>query len=194
MERREVARSKKRWLRQKRTILFVDESGFYLLPALVSTWAPIGERPLLVEQVTNDHLSAIGGITLQGGLYMLSQECSFDGSGVVNFLEQLLWLIPGKLGIVWDGASIHHEQEVRDFLAGGGAERIELEMLPSYAPELNAAEGVWHYLKGVELRNVCCYSVAHLKAKFVEATRRLQARPDIIKACFHQPGCHYSSM
>lgn len=189
-----MACSEKKWIEEGRTTLFVDESGFYLLPALVSTWAPTGERPILVEQLTRDHLSAIGGITPEGALYLLSQECSFDGEGVVKFLEQLLWLIPGKLGIVWDGASIHRGQEVRSFLSQGGAERIELALLPSYAPELNPAEGVWNYLKRVLLRNVCCYTIAHLQDRFLDATRRLQAQPHIIQACFHQPGCYYSSM
>lgn len=30
----------KKWLRQHRTILLVDESGFYLLPHVGRTWAP----------------------------------------------------------------------------------------------------------------------------------------------------------
>mgnify|MGYP000018976627 CR=1 FL=1 len=36
----------------------------------------------------------------------------------------------------------------------GAAKHIHLEQLPAYyAPELNPAEGIWWYLKRVELRN-----------------------------------------
>jgi transposase len=30
-----------------------------------------------------------------------------------------------------------------------------LKQIPSYAPDVNPDEGVWQYLKNVELKNVC---------------------------------------
>jgi hypothetical protein len=41
------------------TIVWVDESGFYLLPHVVRTWAPRGETPVLRVKLTHDHLSAV---------------------------------------------------------------------------------------------------------------------------------------
>ena len=64
--------------------MWVDESGFYLLPALVRTYAPIGQTPVLYEHLTRDHLSAISGISLEGKLYMLEQEESLKGPDVVR--------------------------------------------------------------------------------------------------------------
>ena len=46
--------------RQRRTLVFVDESGFYLLPGKVRTYAPEGHTPVLHEWQTRDHLSVIG--------------------------------------------------------------------------------------------------------------------------------------
>jgi hypothetical protein len=34
----------------------VDQSGFYLLPTVVRTYAPIGETPILREELSRDHL------------------------------------------------------------------------------------------------------------------------------------------
>jgi hypothetical protein len=31
--------------------VFADQSGFYLLPMVVRTYAPIGQRPILQEQL-----------------------------------------------------------------------------------------------------------------------------------------------
>ncbi len=47
--------------------------------------------------------------------------------------------------------------------AEGGAKRIQLESLPGYAPELNPDEGIWNYLKRVELRNMCCSGLEELR-------------------------------
>jgi hypothetical protein len=52
-----------------RTVLFVDESGFYLLPMVARTYAPIGETPVLRHPLTHDHLSVIGAVGLHARLY-----------------------------------------------------------------------------------------------------------------------------
>jgi hypothetical protein len=65
----------------------VDQSGFYLLPAVVRTYAPIGQTPILREQLSRDHLSVMSGITPEGKLLMMEQERSFKGPDVVRFLK-----------------------------------------------------------------------------------------------------------
>src|SRR6266700_1287512 len=69
---------------EKRTIIFVDESGFYLLPMAVRTYAPRGQTPVLRVKLTRDHLSAIGGITPEGRLFMQTQEHAYDAQDVVR--------------------------------------------------------------------------------------------------------------
>jgi transposase len=192
MERADMAGSQKKWVEEGRAILFVDECGFYLLPSVVRTWSPVGERPILREWVSRDHLSAICGISEGGELHWLQQEVAFDGEGVVGFLKQLLAHVGGeaKLGIVWDAAPIHRAKSIKQFLADGGAQRIELVMLPGYSPDLNPAEGVWSYLKGVLLANVICHDLSQLWCLLADAVERLRRNPNIIKGCFKQPGCY----
>lgn len=170
------------------TIVFVDESGFYLLPMVVRTYAPVGETPLIKCFLTYDHLSAISGITPQSKLYMMVQAHSFKSPDVVRFLEHLLRHIPGKILVVWDGAPIHRSQVIKDFLANGGSERILLERLPDYAPEWNPDEGIWNYLKRVELKNVVCRDLSHLRQELRKATERLRHKQNIIRSCINQTG------
>ena len=66
----------------------------------------------------------------------------------------LLRKIAGKILLIWDGSPIHHGQAVKEFLSAGAANRLHLERLPGYAPDLNPDEGIWNYLKRVELGNV----------------------------------------
>lgn len=127
--------------------MFVDESGFYLLPSVLRTWALVGQTPIIRHKLSREHLSAISGITLDGELFLSVQKRSYKGPDVVEFLEQLTEQIDGKLLVIWDGAPIHRSRAVKDFLASGAAARIQLEALPPYAPELNPDEGVWRYLK-----------------------------------------------
>jgi transposase len=73
-------------------------------------------------------------------------------------------------------------------LAGGGAERLQLEQLPGYAPDLNPDEGIWSHLKNVELGNVCCRSLAELRVEFRRARERLRHKKHVILGCIRQPG------
>jgi transposase len=58
----------------------------------------------------------------------------------------------------------------------------------SYAPKLNPAEGIWNYLKRVELKNRCCQSISHLYYELGKAKERLRHKTNVISGCIKQPG------
>jgi hypothetical protein len=60
-----VATAQKGAQKEGRTIVFCDQSGFYLLPMVVRTYAPVAKTPVLEERLTRDHLSAMSAITLE---------------------------------------------------------------------------------------------------------------------------------
>jgi transposase len=135
----------------------------------VRTYAPRGQTPVLRVKLTRDHLSAMSAITPDGRLFMHLQDHAYRAEDVVRFLQLLLRKIKGKLLVIWDGAPIHRGKVIKAFLAQGAAKRIHLEQLPSYAPALNPDEGIWNYLKRVELKNVCCRDLGHLATELRKA-------------------------
>lgn len=169
---------------QQQTILFLDESGFYPLPSVVRTYAPVGQTPILREWCTHDHLSAISAISPEGKLYFHSQDRAINSDDVVAFLAHLLREVPGRMVLIWDGAPIHRSHTIQAFLVNEAAQRIHLERLPAYAPELNPDEGLWQQLKGVELRNVCCFTVPHLRRELRDAVKRVRRKPRLIQGFF----------
>jgi transposase len=133
-----------------------------------------------------EHLSMISAITPQGKLYTQTRADSFDGDTIVRFLKHLLQHIPGKLLLIWDGLPAHRSKAVKTFLRQGGAKRLYLAQLPGYAPELNPDEGVWNYLKRVELKNLCCHDLLELRAELRNAVARLRHKTDIIQGFIRQ--------
>src|SRR2546423_1050767 len=154
----------------------------------VRTWAPQGQTPILRVKLSRDHLSAISGITLDGRLFMQVRQTTYDAEAVVGFLRVLLRKIPGKILLIWDGAPIHRSKEIKEFLKKGAARRLHLEQLPSYAPELNPDEGIWNYLKRVELGNVCCTDLDDLHRQLIRAKERLRHKRHIIRSCSRECG------
>jgi transposase len=168
--------------------VWVDEAAFALLPLAVRTYAPRGHTPRLLVPLTYDHLAVMGALTAEGKMVMHIQQRPYRGPDVVQFLRLLLRKLPGKLLVIWDGASIHRSNTVKDFLFFGGARRLYLACLPAYAPELNPQEGVWNLLKRRELKNVCARNLEHLTEELVKAKERLRHHTPVLRQCIAHAG------
>ena len=170
-----------------RTMVLVDASGCYLLPGLVRTYAPCAQTPVLRSVSTRDHVSVMSGIPMQGRLSTMVRREALDSLDSAVFLHHVPLHVSDTWLVIWDGSPIH-KGYVKTFLAEGGAKQIYVEQLPPYAPDLNPDEGVWHYLKNVEMRNLCCLNLTHLRTEPGVAIRRLRRKPHVLTACFAQAG------
>lgn len=179
---------KQRAQKERRTVVFVDESGFYLLPGVVRTYAPKGLTPILKEWQTRDHLSVMAGVTPQGKVYSLVRQESLNGLHTVAFLTHLLCMAGPRLLVIWDGSPIHRRTEVKEFLTEGVGRRIHMEALPPYAPDLNPTEWMWSHLKNVEMRNLACLDLEQLHMEFHLALGRIRQRPPLIRSFFAGAG------
>jgi hypothetical protein len=83
---------------QHQNIFFIDESGFYLLPSVVRSHAPVGHTPILREWWTREHLS---DPSPEGQLYLHSQDHATNSEDVVAFLAHLLCEVAGRLVTIW---------------------------------------------------------------------------------------------
>jgi transposase len=173
---------------QRRTLVFVDEAGFYLLPSVVKTYAPRARTPVLRARLTRDHLSVMGGMTPAGRVYTLARQESLDGSHSVEFLIHLMRVAGERLLVVWDGSPIHRRTLVQEF-ASGTRGKVRLEALPGYAPDLNPwDEGGWNHLKNVEMRNLVCRDLEELHEQFHLAVHRLRRKAWLVHSFFKQAG------
>jgi len=173
---------------ERRTLVFIDESGFYLLPGIVRTYAPAGRTPVIRNKQTRDHLSVMGGMTHSGKVYTLVRQRSLNGLDSVGFLMHLMRVAGKRLLIVWDGSPIHRRTAVSEFIASTKG-NVWLEPLPGYAPDLNPwDEGGWNHLKNVEMRNLVCLDVEELHQAFHLALHRLRNKPHLVQSFFAQAG------
>lgn len=171
---------------QRKTLVFVDEAGFYLLPSAVKTYAPRAHTPVLRAKLTRDHLSVMAGMTPAGKVYTLARQESLNGSHSVEFLVHLMRVADERLLVIWDGSPIHRRSLVHDFVAETHGQ-VRLETLPGYAPDLNPwDEGGWNHLKNVEMRNLVCKDLEELHEQFHLAVHRLRQKTWLIESFFNQ--------
>jgi len=175
--------------RERRTVVFVDEAGFYLLPGVVKTYGPEGETPVIDEWQTRDHLSVMGGLTPNGRVYVLVRPESLNGLHTVEFLKHLVRHIGCRLLVIWDRSMIHRRAAVKEFLGSRAGRGIWVEPLPPYAPDLNPwDQGGWHHLKNVEMRNLACLDLEELHLELDLAIGRLRQKPHLIQSFYKNAG------
>jgi transposase len=174
--------------RERRAAVFVDESGFYLLPSVVKTYSPRGLTPVIYEQQSRDHLSVMGGMTPQGKIYTLVRHQPLNGWNTVEFLMHLQRVAGRRLLVIWDGSPIHRRGAVRDFVSRTSGQ-IWVEALPGYAPDLNPwDEGGWNHLKNVEMRNLVALDLEELHQAFHLALSRLRQKFHLVHSFYAQAG------
>jgi transposase len=169
---------RRRAQRERRVLVFVDESGFYLLPGVVKSYSPEGLSPVLYEWQTRDHLSVMGGLTPAGKVYVLVRPESLNGLHTVEFLKHLVRYAGPRLLVIWDGSPIHRRAAVQEFLSATAGRGVWVERLPGYAPDLNPWDtGGWDHLKHVEMRNLVCLDLEELHLELHLAIGRLRQKP-----------------
>ncbi len=173
---------------EARTIIFSDESGFYMSPALEKTWAPAQQTPILKAHVSRAHLSVIGGMTIGGSLYIQVHKSSVGAHGAVQFVRHLLMHVPGPILLLWDSARIHRSAELNEFRKLDTIDRLVIEHFPTYAPEVDPQEYVWQHLKHVDLRNLTSCSIDELWMHLREATTRLRCRAGMLRNFVRRAG------
>jgi len=153
-------------------------------PHRVRTWAPRGQTPVLQYHFNWKVLSLMAGITWWNFYFQLFPG-AIKAPQIITFLQHLMRHLRRPLLVIWDGLPGHRSAAVRDFVSAQG-DRLTLERLPGYAPELNPVEHIWSYLKEHELPNFCPRELWQLSAAARDALRRMRRRPTLVAAFWKQ--------
>ena len=188
METIRLAPCKKNAARLAAHLVFIDESGFLLIPSVRKTWSPIGQTPIFHHRYRHDRISAISGIAVSPKrfhctLYCQLYEDNIQGEEVAIFLRHLLHQIHGHLIVLLDNGTTHRGDPVQELL--GRTSRLHLEPFPPHAPELNPDEGVWNHLKRT-LANGRPDNQAELMDVLADEICRLAASQSLLRGCIEQ--------
>jgi transposase len=168
-------------------LVFLDESGFLLIPNVKRTWAPRGETPIVHYRLDHKKLSAINALAVSPkrkhmALYIRFQKHNFKGPDVLRFLKHLLKQLHGPVILLWDRGRIHRDGMVQSFIENHL--RLHVEEFPGYAPELNPAEYVWMQADSA-LANSAPEELTELKTMLLTTKRKLHNSQALLWACIY---------
>ena len=174
-------------------IFFVDESSFSLFPNLVKSYFRKGKPAIIKRFLRFKALNVISAISPEGKLIYHIRNSRYLGVHMADFLRKIRKAFPRrKLIIIWDRATTHYGEEVKELLRQLEPDQLELYMLPAHSPELNPDEQVWKHLKQeTNLRNLACKTFKELREKLVDNVENLKNNPNRIIKMFFHPDCGF---
>ena len=153
------------------------------------SWAAAGFTPVLYHRLRcYKHLSAIGALSISprrrrlGFLWQLHRE-SIKQSQTLDFLRQLLRHLKGPIVLLWDRLPVHRAARIRRFAAKHS--RLRIEYFPPYAPELNAVEYTWSWLKMNPLANRSAQDLDQLTAAALHAKHAIARNQRLLSGFVH---------
>ncbi len=172
------------------TISFADEAGVRSDYHAGTTWAPVGQTPVVPSTGDRFGINLISAVTAKGALRFAAYDGNLNGPIFIDFCRRLLHDTPGPVFLVVDGHPVHRSNAVKEFAASTEG-RLRLVFLPGYAPELNPDEWVWKHSKHDRIGRTGIESFADLKHKALAALHRLQKLPHLVRSFFGDPNLRY---
>ena len=124
------------------TIYFADEAGIRSDHHAGTTWAPVGETPVVKATGARFSVNMVSAVTAKGALRFAVYDQSFTTKTFIDFAKRLLHDTDGPVYLIVDGHPTHRAKAVKEFVASTRG-RLKLFLLPGYSPELNPDEWVW---------------------------------------------------
>jgi transposase len=176
--------------KQGATIYFADEAGIRSDYHSGTTWAPVGQTPVVRNTGARYSVNMLSAVTAQGALRFMVHEGTVNAEVFIDFCKRLLADASGPVYLIVDGHPAHRAKATTTFAASTDG-RLRLISLPGYSPELNPDEWVWKNVKHDRIGKTGVISKHDLKTKAIGALRRLQKLPALVRAFFADPHLRY---
>src|SRR5437867_4927997 len=127
-------------------IYFLDEAGFHSDPVLGRTYGLKGHTPVVATSGQRQSINAISAVNAKGEFWYNVYSGKLNAGRFVEFLQDFMKRRRERIFLVVDGHPSHKAKKVQAYVESLGG-KLELHLLPPYAPELNPDEFVWGHAK-----------------------------------------------
>jgi transposase len=172
------------------TVYFQDEAGIRSDYHAGTTWAPVGQTPVVRSTGARHSINMISAITAQGAMFFSTFAGKLNAERFISFCRDLLHDDGGIVFLVVDGHPAHRAKLVTKFIKSTDG-RLRLFFLPPYSPELNPDEWVWKNVKHDHIGKTVITGAEDLAHKAEMALLRLKQMPDKIRAFFKDHDLRY---
>jgi transposase len=178
--------------REKAAIYWGDEMGLRSDHVTGTSYAPVGQTPVVRATGQRFGCNMISAITNKGALAFMVFTGKFQAPVFVEFMRRLLKQVKGKVYLIVDGHPVHRARQAKQFVEDN-AKRLRLIRLPGYCPELNPDELLNQDVKTNGLGKSRPRDKADLMATVRSHLYRRQKQPQVVRNLFLEKHVRYAA-
>jgi transposase len=171
-------------------IYFADEAAIRTDHHAGTTWAPVGQTPVVTATGERKSVNMVSAVNPRGELHFQLFEGTMNAARFIEFCQHLLSDVATPVFLIVDGSTVHTAKAVSEYVESTDG-RLRLYFLPPYSPELNPDEWVWKNVKHDRIKPAVPMSKGHLYTLAQDALKRLQNMPQIVRGFFADPHLAY---
>lgn len=172
------------------SIFFCDEAGIRTDYHSGTTWAPVGQTPIVRGTGNRKSVNMISAISPRGTLHFSFVDGNLNAENFIEYLKKLMHDIPGQIFLIVDGHSAHTARATREFVRKTEG-RLNLYFLPPYSPELNPDEWVWKKIKHDRVGKLASRTIDEMSNGIQKAVSHLQSGAEVVLGLFRDPDLSY---
>jgi transposase len=172
------------------SIFFADEAAVRTDHHAGTTWAPVGQTPVVAATGERKSVSMISAVSQHGEIHFDVFYGTVNAERFIEFCKKLLQDCAGPVFLVVDGSSTHTAKKVGEYVATTQG-HLKIFILPPYSPELNPDEWVWKNVKHDQIGPAVPMGQSHLWSLANDALLRLRAAAHIVRGFFADPHLSY---
>ena len=173
-------------------VWFGDEAGVRSDAHSGTTWAPVGQTPVVRTTGARFGLNVISAVNRRGALRFMCVDGKLNAGVFIGFLKRLAAGAGRPVFLVVDGHPAHKAAKVKAFVETLGG-KLRLFFLPSYSPDLNPDELVRNNLKnhGAGRREIT--GPEQLKEPVLGHMRSMQKNGTLVRSFYQAPSTKYAA-
>ena len=175
------------------SIYFADESAVRSDYHAGTTWAPVGQTPVVETTGARYRVNMVSAISPRGEMRFMVVDGRMNGEKFRDFLKRLTHGASKPVFLIVDGHPSHRSGKVKEFVRSTNG-MLRLFFLPPYAPEVNPDELVWNNVKNHGIgRRALSGGVEKLKRLVISHLRMIQKMPVLVRGFFQHPETRYAA-
>lgn len=178
--------------REGAAVFFADEASVRTSYHAGTTWAPVGNTPVVSGSGKTRSISMVSAVSPRGELHFRVHEAGIRQEEFLEFCKMLVADAGRPVFLIMDNSQVHRARTLREY-SDQSAGMLTLFFLPPYSPDLNPDEWVWKNVKHDNLGRASVKSEGELAQFANAALARLKALPGKVRMFFGDPALRYIS-
>jgi len=183
---------RKRAKLKKAEIFWLDEAAIRSDDPLQRTWGLKGKTPVVQTSGQRQSINAISALSHKGGFWYMVYTGRFNSSKFIECLKNFMRYRRNPVFIILDGHPVHKAKAVEKYIDGLKG-KLEMYLLPPYAPELNPDELVWNQMRNIGTSKKPLRKGESLKKRAILDLESIKSKKKLILSFFKNEKVAYAA-